>query len=453
MYGPDSEAVEPQIVIIGGGFGGLAAARRLRNAPVQVTIIDRHNHHVFQPLLYQVATGELSPADIASPLRRLLKHQVNTRVLLGEVVKIDAQQQTVQLYDQRTIRYDKLIVAAGARSNYFGNSQWEEHAPGLKTIEDAVEVRRRILHAFEMAELSSDPEEIREWLTFAIIGGGPTGVEMAGALAEIAHQTFKRGFHNIDPADARIVLIQSSERILPPYRPQLSARARTMLERMGVEVITHSRVVDVSPDGLTIANGDERSSLRTRSPLWAVGVRASPLGKVLARATGVELDRGGRVKVTSYAGVPGYPDVFVIGDLAHFQDKNGKPLPGVAQVAIQQGKYVARLIEARLSGKTVPAFRYFDRGSMATIGRGAAVAQIGPLHLSGWLAWQIWLFVHLMYQLDFENRILALVQWLWNFFTGDRSALLMIDTEQPSQGAVEAKYATESGTWPVVGGD
>lgn len=450
MNGQANNQQQPQIVIIGGGFGGLTTARQLRNAPVQVTLIDRRNHHLFQPLLYQVATGELSPADIATPLRRLLKQQANARVVLGEVTDINAAEKQVHLSDGRLVRYDKLIVAAGAGSDYFGNNHWKTQAPGLKTLEDAVEIRRRILSAFEAAERLSDPDEIRACLTFVIIGGGPTGVEMAGALAEIAHQTFKRGFHHIDPSQARIILVQSSDRVLPPYHPDLSARAAAMLERMGVEVYTHARVVDVSSEGVTVANGDERTFLPTRTPLWAVGVKASRLGRVLARATGVPLDRAGRVIVDPDCRVPGQPDIFVIGDLAHFQDQHDQPLPGVAQVAIQQGKYVARLLERDRRGKKTRPFRYFDRGSMATIGRGAAVAQIGPVRLSGWLAWQIWLFVHLMYQLDFENRVLVFIQWLWNFFTGDRSALLMIDPEQPARGAVEARYATDTGLWPAV---
>ena len=440
--------MKQRVVIIGGGFGGLSAAKHLRKAPVEITLIDRRNHHLFQPLLYQVATGELSPADIATPLRRLLKRQKNARVLLGEVTRIDTANQRVRLDDGRQIAYDKLIVAAGAVSNYFGNDVWQDSAPGLKTMEDAIEIRRRILSAFEDAERLTDPDAIRAALTFVIIGGGPTGVELAGALAEIAHQTFKRGFHSIDPSAARIVLIHRRDRILPPYHADLSTAATTMLERMGVEVLTNADVIDVAVDGVTTRSDDRTSFIPSRTILWAVGVRGAPLGRVLSRATGAKMDRSGRIVVEPDLSVYGYPDIFVIGDLAHFDAGDDKPLPGLAQVAIQQGKYVARLISRR--GRGISSFHYRDRGNMATIGRGAAVVEIGRLRFSGWLAWQMWLVIHLLYQIDLENRVLVFIQWLWNFFTGDRSALLIIDPEQPSRGAVEAKYATDTGTWPSV---
>lgn len=436
------------IVIIGGGFGGLAAARKLKHAPVDITLIDRRNHHLFQPLLYQVATGELSPADIATPFRRLLKQQRNVKTVVGEVVRIDAIGKQVRLSDGQNINYGRLIVAAGAGHNYFGNEAWQEHAPGLKTIEDAIEIRRRILTAFENAERMTDPDKIRACLTFVVIGGGPTGVELAGALAEIAHQTFKRGFHSIQPSDANIILIQSQARILPMYDDVSSTSARDALERMGVTVMTNARVIDVSNEHVIVDTVDGSLTIPTQTALWAVGVKASPLGRVLARSTGVALDRGARVIVGEDCTIPGFPDIFVIGDLAHFATQEGTPLPGVAQVAIQQGKYVARVITRQLQGKSISPFKYVDRGNLATIGRGAAVAEIGKFRFSGVLAWQIWLVIHLMYQLDFENRILVLIQWMWNFFTGDRSALLMIDYEKPSQGAVEAKYATDTGTWP-----
>lgn len=442
--------MKQRVVIVGGGFGGLSAAKHLSKAAVEITLIDRRNHHLFQPLLYQVATGELSPADIATPLRRLLKQQKNVRVLLGEVTRVDAANRQVRLEDGRQIAYDKLIVAAGTANNYFGNDAWQDFAPGLKTMEDAIEMRRRILTAFEDAERLTDPAAIRAALTFVIIGGGPTGVELAGALAEIAHQTFKRGFHSIDPSAARIILIQRRDRILPPYDANLSTAATKMLERMGVEVLTNANVIDVAETGVTTREGDHTTFIPTRTTLWAVGVRGAPLGRALARATGAQMDRSGRIVVDPDLSIPGNPSIFVIGDLAYFAHQDGKPLPGLAQVAIQQGKYVARLIAHHERGKTPSPFRYRDRGNMATIGRGAAVVEIGRLRLSGWLAWQMWLVVHLLYQLDLENRVLVFIQWLWNFFTGDRSALLIIDPEQPSRGAVEAKYATDTGTWPRV---
>ncbi|MCL4251950.1 MAG: NAD(P)/FAD-dependent oxidoreductase [Anaerolineae bacterium] len=438
-----------QIVIIGGGFGGLYAAKRLKHAPVDVTLIDRRNHHLFQPLLYQTATGALSPADIATPLRRLLKDQRNVRVLLGEVVDFDVANKQVILRDG-AVGYDKLVVAAGSGKNYFGNDQWMANAPGLKTVEDATEIRRRILTAFEAAERTTDPGKVRTWLTFVVIGGGPTGVEMAGALAEIAHETLQNEFRNINPSDARIVLVQSGERILPTYAPELSARATAALERLGVEVLTGLRVTDVGDRGVTVSSRAGETYLPSRTVLWTAGVQASPLGQALAAATSAEVDRGGRVIVEPDLSVPGHPDIFVIGDLAHFAHQTGEPLPGVAQVAIQQGRYVAQLIARRRAGKRVSPFFYRDRGNMATIGRGKAVAEIGRLRLSGWLAWQIWAVVHLMYQMDVENRMLVFIQWIWNYLTRKRSALLITDRDQKAtnpQAQASLNLITNSGVF------
>ena len=418
-----------QVVIIGGGFGGLYTARSLKDAPVEVTLIDRRNHHLFQPLLYQVATGALSPADIATPLRRLLKSQRNARVLLGEVTGFNVANKQVILHDG-AISYDKLIVAAGSGKNYFGNDQWMAQAPGLKTVEDATEIRRRILTAFEAAERSSDPEKLREWLTFVIIGGGPTGVEMAGALAEIARETLRDEFRSINPSDARVILVQSGDRILPTFSPELSAKAAASLEKLGVEVVTGMRVMDVQERGVVVSSGEAEEYIAARTILWTAGVQASPLGKALAEATGAAVDRGGRVIVNDDLSVPNYPDIFVIGDMGHFAHQTGEPLPGVAQVAIQQGKYVADQIKRRLKGKRLSPFHYQDRGSLATIGRGKAVADLGRVRVSGWLAWEIWLYIHLMYQIDAENRVLVFIQWLWNFATRRRSALLITDRDQ-----------------------
>lgn len=441
-----------RIVIIGGGFGGLYAAKRLKNAPVEITLIDRRNHHLFQPLLYQVATGALSPADIATPLRTLLRNQRNTRVLLGEVTGFDLANRRVILTDG-AVSYDKLIVAAGSGKNYFGNDHWMAKAPGLKSIEDATEIRRRILTAFEAAERTTDPDKMRAWLTFVVIGGGPTGVEMAGALAEIAHETLKGEFHRINPSDARIILVQSGERILPTYSPDLSARAAAALERLGVEVLTGLRVTDIEEKGLTVSSsrGDGGAEyISARTILWTAGVQASPLGRSLAKETGAAVDRGGRVIVEADLSVPGHPDIFVIGDLAHCAHQAGEPLPGVAQVAIQQGRYVGDLIKRRLAGKRVSPFRYRDPGSLATIGRGMAVAELGRVRLAGWLAWEIWLFIHLMYQMDIENRVLVFIQWFWNYVTRRRSALLITDRDQqvtaaPAQPGL--KLVTSSGTF------
>ncbi|MAS36525.1 MAG: FAD-dependent oxidoreductase [Anaerolineaceae bacterium] len=440
-----------QVVIIGGGFGGLYAAHSLKDAPVEVTLIDRRNHHLFQPLLYQVATGALSPADIATPLRHLLKKQKNARVLLGDVVGFDVANKQVLLRDG-AVRYDKLIVAAGSGKHYFGNDQWEKAAPGLKTIEDATEIRRRILSAFEAAELAHTPEEVRAWLTFVVIGGGPTGVEMAGALAEVAFETLCNEFRNINPGDARIILVQSGDRVLPMYHEALSARAMAALERLGVEVKTSARVTDVSRRGVTVSTSEAETFIPAQTVMWTAGVKASPLGQALAQATGAQTDRGGRVMVEPDLSVPGHPDIFVIGDLAHFAHQNGQPLPGVAQVAIQQGHYAGKLIRQQLRGKSMRSFRYFDRGNMATIGRGAAIAEIGKLRLSGWLAWPLWLAIHLIYQMDRENRVLVFVQWLWNYTTRGRSALLITEREQRFTGTYPAiKLITDTGTFPRVG--
>lgn len=438
-----------RVVIIGGGFGGLYAAKRLKNSPVEVILIDRRNHHLFQPLLYQVATGALSAADIATPLRGLFRNQPNARVLLGEVIDFDITTKQVILRDGM-VRYDKLIVAAGSGKHYFGNDQWAAQAPGLKTVEDATEIRRRILTAFEAAERTTDPEKVRAWLTFVVIGGGPTGVEMAGALAEIAHETLKHEFHSINPSDARIILVQSGERILPTYPPDLSARATAALERLGVEVRTGLRVTDVQARGVTVSSHDGKEFISSRTILWTAGVQASPLGKALAEATGAAVDRGGRVIVEPDLSVPGYPDIFVVGDLAHAAHQTGEPLPGVAQVAIQQGRYVGDLIERRLTSKSVLPFHYRDRGNLATIGRGMAVADLGRVRLAGWLAWQIWLFIHLMYQMDVENRVLVFIQWFWNYLTRGRSALLITDRDQPlTASPIQAglKLVTNTGTF------
>ena len=432
------------VVIIGGGFGGLYAARRLKDAPVEVTLIDRRNHHLFQPLLYQVATGELSPADIASPLRQLLKDQANTRVLLAEVTGFDVANRQVILRNG-TVSYDTLIVAAGTGNHYFGNDHWGQWAPSLKTVEDATEIRRRIIAAFEAAEVARDPAAVRAWLTFVIVGGGPTGVEMAGALAEIARESLRRAFRNINPSDARIVLVQSGDRLLPTYPPELSAKAQATLEWRGVEIVTGARVTDLGPQGVTVSHAGGDDAIPARTVLWTAGVKASPLGAALAEATGAPLDRGGRVQVEPDLSVPGHPEIFVIGDLAHFAHQGDGPLPGVAQVAIQQGQYVGELIRRRQRGKSMPAFHYRDKGNIAVIARGAAVAEVGRFRFGGWLAWQLWAYIHLVHQMEIENRLLVLVQWLWNFFTRSRSALLI--TNRQESGLTSATLDSAPGRW------
>lgn len=413
-----------RVVIIGGGFGGLSAAIELKRAPVDVTLIDRCNYHLFQPLLYQVATGSLSPANIASPLRDILKKQKNARVLLGEAIHLDAANRRVILSDG-TVDYDTLIVATGASHQYFGHDEWEEFAPGLKTIEDATDMRRRILLAFEAAERENNPEKLRSWMTFVIVGAGPTGVELAGALGEIANDTLRRDFRNIDPTKARIILVEGTDRALPTYPAKLSAAACRMLERMRVSVRTGAFVTGVRKDSVTVREGDRSEEISTRTILWAAGVLASPLGRILAAEAGAPLDKAGRVIVEPDLTVPGRPEIFVIGDLANFSHQNGKPLPGVAQTAIQGGRYAGRVIEARLRGKALPAFHYVDKGNLATIGRGAAVADLNGLQLSGFPAWLLWIFIHLAYIIEFRNRLLVMVQWAWVYFTHDRSARLI----------------------------
>jgi len=413
-----------RVVIVGGGFGGLYTALHLGRAPLDVTLIDRRNFHLFQPLLYQVATGGLSPANIASPLRALLRRQKNTRVLLGEAVDIDVANRRLILSDG-AVPYDTLILAAGAKDQYCGHDDWERLAPGLKTIEDATEMRRRILLAFEAAERATDPARVREWLTFIIVGAGPTGVELAGAVAEIAHHTLRNNFRSIDPRAAQIIVLEGADRVLTAYPPVLSARAEKSLRRLGVTVRLKTLVTDIKHDLVTVKTAAGTETLAARRVLWGAGVQASPLGRALAKAAGAEVDRMGRVVVAGDCSVPGHPEIFVIGDLACFKDAAGKPLPGVAPVAMQQGRYVARLLEARRRGQAVPPFAYRDRGSLATIGRNAAVADLGWVRFGGYLAWLAWLFIHLLFLVEFENRLLVLLQWGWNYFTRNRAARLI----------------------------
>jgi NADH dehydrogenase len=413
-----------KVVIIGGGFGGLTLARSLKNAPVDVTLLDRVNYHLFQPLLYQVATGSLSPANIAAPLRQVLRKQQNTTVLLAEATDIDVQNRYVILKDGK-IPYDSLVVASGSSHQYFGHDEWEKSAPGLKTVEDATDMRSRILLAFEAAERESDPEKRRAWLTFVIVGGGPTGVELAGALGEIANDTLRHDFRDIDPSTSQIILVEGTERILPTYPPSLSEAARKMVERLGVTVRTGAFVTDVQPESVSIRAGDRTEKIETRTILWAAGVLASPLGRALAKEAGAPIDRAGRIIVQPDTTVPGHPEIFVIGDLANFSHQGGKPLPGVAQPAIQQGRYVAKVIRNRLKNQSTEPFHYTDMGNLAVIGRGAAVADLVRFRLAGWPAWLIWIFVHLMNNVQFQNRLLVFWQWAWLYLSYDRSARLI----------------------------
>jgi len=433
-------------VVVGGGFGGLSLVRALRGAAVDITLVDRRNFHLFQPLLYQVATGALSPANIATPLRALFKRRPNVRVLLAEATGVDAAGRRLLLADG-DVPYDVLVVATGARHSYFGRPEWEDLAPGLKTLEDATEIRARVLGAFEAAEREEDEARRREALTFVVAGAGPTGAELAGALAEIARHTLRGEFRRIDPGLARILLVEGAGRVLGSYRPGLSARAAADLGRLGVEVRTETFVADVRHDGVTLRSRGAEEVVRARTVLWAAGVEGSPLGRALAEAAGGSTDRAGRVVVGPDLTLPGHPELFVIGDLALAAGPSGKPLPGVAPVAMQQGRFVARAIRDRLAGRDPGPFRYADRGSMATIGRASAIAEVAGLGFGGYLAWLAWLFVHLLYIVQFGNRVLVLVQWAWSYLTWQRSARLITapaarPPDPPAQGTSPAGSRT-----------
>jgi NADH dehydrogenase len=406
----------PRIVIVGAGFGGLSAAKALAGEPFDVTVIDRHNYHLFQPLLYQVATASLSPAEIASPIRGILQRAQNVNVMLGKVSGIDLERREV-LAEGRRVPYDTLVLATGAQHAYFGHGDWAAFAPGLKTIDDATYIRRRILLAFEKAETETDPAERARLLNFVIVGGGPTGVEMAGAIAELANRALAEDFRSIDPRAARIILVEAAPRLLTPFDPPLSEAARTSLEQLGVEVRLGTPVTAL--DGAGVSVGTER--IEARTVIWGAGVIASPAGEWL----GAETDRAGRVKVTPDLSVPGHPDIFVIGDTAAINDAKGNPLPGVAPVAKQQGNYVAALLIARQKGKTVAPFRYRDLGSLATIGRKRAIIQMGRLKMKGFFAWLLWCVAHIYYLIGFRNRFVVALSWLWNYITFQRATRLI----------------------------
>lgn len=413
-----------RVVIIGGGFGGLYAAIALRKANVGITLIDRRNFHLFQPLLYQVATGGLSPANIATPLRSILSRQKNCEVVLGEVSTIDVAAKMV-IVGHNAFEYDSLVVAAGASHAYFGHDEWEPLAPGLKTIEDATNIRCRILAAFEAAEIEADPIKRAAWMTFLVVGGGPTGVELTGALSELAHHTLKHDYRNINPSDAKIILVNASDRVLMPYPEDLSAAAMESLESRNVEVMLDTKLTGVYPDFVVVETPQGVRQIPTKTTLWAAGVKASALGQQLAAASGEPADRTGRVIVQPDLSLALQPEIFVIGDMASSSHQTGKPLPGVASVAMQQGNYVADVIRRRLAGKPATAFHYRDYGSMATIGRGSAVAMFGKRRFSGIFAWLIWLFVHVLKLAKFENRVLVLLQWAWHYTTWNQAARLI----------------------------
>jgi NADH dehydrogenase len=415
-----------RVVILGGGFGGLNAAQKLKRAPVDATLIDRRNFHLFQPLMYQVATGSLSPGEIAAPLRGVLSKQKNTQVLLGEAADIDPDAKRVILRDGAAFPYDSLIVATGSQTSYYGKDEWREWAPSLKSIEEATAIRHKILYAFECAERSATEEEARAWLTFVIVGAGATGMELAGALAEIANETLKNDFRHINPREARIILMEGTPRVLNTFPEDLSAKAEKLVSRLGVEVKKSVLVTCIDAEGVTYKSGDQSKSLPAKTVLWAGGVTTNAFGRKLGERTKAETDRSGRIKVNPDLTVPGYPDIFIVGDLALSVGEDGKPLPGVAQVAIQGGAYAAKTIRARLKGKqdTKP-FHYFNKGDMAVIGRAAAVANIFGVHLAGFFAWLTWLFVHLIYIVEFQSRVLVFVQWGFEYLTFSRGARLI----------------------------
>jgi NADH dehydrogenase len=407
----------PQVVVVGGGFGGLEAAKALGGAPARVTLVDRRNHHLFQPLLYQVATAVLSPADIAQPIRAVLRDCANVEVVLGDVTSVDAEGKHVVLEDGSRLPYDYLILAAGASHAYFGHDEWEPHAPGLKSLEEATDIRRRLLVSFEEAERETDPERRKALMTFVVVGGGPTGVEMAGAIAEIARYSLAKDFRHIDTRDARVILLEAVDRLLLAFPTQLSRYALWDLQRLGVDVRFNTPVTDIK-DGVVTAGGTE---IKAATVIWAAGVKSSPLGATL----GAETDRAGRVIVQPDLTIPGHPEVFVIGDMSSLMGPNGRPYPGVAQVAKQEGAHVAKNIRRAMAGKEMEPFQYIDLGNMATIGRNAAVADIRGINLTGFIAWLVWAVVHVFNLIGFRNRLVVGVQWLWGYMTFQRGARLI----------------------------
>jgi NADH:quinone reductase (non-electrogenic) len=415
-----------RILILGGGFGGLVAAQTLKRADAEVTLVDKRNFHLFQPLLYQVATGSLSPGEIAAPLRSVLRRQKNTEVLLGEASDLDPMERRVVLRDGAVFPYDSLIVATGSETSYYGKDQWRDNAPSLKTIEEATAIRHKLLFAFEQAERSATEAEARAWLTFVIVGAGATGLELAGALAEIARETLRHDFRRIRPEEARIILLEGGPRVLPTYPEDLSAKAEKLVTNLGVEVRKKAFVTDVDENGVSYKHDDGNQRLDAKSILWTGGVTATSFGHRLAMRTSAETDKFGKIKVLPDLTIPNYPDIFVVGDLAHVVGKDGKLVPGVAQPAIQEGRYAARVILSRLKGQPKPApFHYFNKGDMAVIGRAAAVADIFGIHVSGLLAWLSWLFIHLMYIVQFQSRVQVFIQWGFEYLTFSRGARII----------------------------
>ena len=420
-----------RVLILGGGFGGLVAAQTLKRAGVEITLLDRRNFHLFQPLLYQVATGSLSPAEIAAPLRAVLRRQKNVEVLLGEAVDIDPSGKKVILADGGIFPYDTLIIATGSQTSYYGKDEWRENAPSLKTIEEATAMRHKLLYAFERAERAESEEDARAWLNFVIVGAGATGLELAGALAEIAHETLKHDFRRIRPQEARIILMEGGPRVLSAYPEDLSAKAEKLVRNLKVEVMLGAFATNIDAKGVSYKHGEVIGHIPARTVLWAGGVTATPFARKVAERLNAETDRVGRFKVNPDLTLPNHPEIFVVGDLALSFDANGNQLPGVAQVAIQGGRHVGNAIKARLAGQPVPPFKYFDKGDMAVIGRAAAVANVFGFHVSGFLAWFIWVFIHLIYIVEFQSRILVMIDWGFLYLSFSRRARLITGDLSP----------------------
>ena len=448
-----SRQARHRVVVVGGGFGGLQVVRGLRRAPVAVTLIDRQNFSLFQPLVYQVATGALSAAEIAVPLRGIVKRQANTRVLLADVTAFDLERRQIVLDRLPTgqgptpLPYDTLVVAGGSRYSYFGRDDWRPHAPELKSLAGALDIRSRILTAFEAAEAEDDPERRRGWLTFVVVGGGPTGIEMAGQIAELARDTLRRDFRSVDTRSARILLVEAAARVLPGFPESLSEKAARALEQLGATPLVGHTVVDVTADSVGIqADSGEVERVEARTAIWAAGVTASGLAATLGQEAGVEVDRAGRVTVGPDLTIPGHPEVLALGDMVRVQGGDGKimPLPGLAPVAIQQGRYVARLIENRFRGRASPPFRYRDKGNLATIGRSKAVADIKGVRVSGFVAWVLWLVVHLFYLIGFQNRLLVFLRWTISFVTHGRGARLIGERLQPDEATEQTSVRSEA---------
>jgi NADH:quinone reductase (non-electrogenic) len=428
-----------RILILGGGFAGLVSAQSLRHAGAGITLIDKRNFHLFQPLLYQVATGSLSPGEIAAPLRAVLSRQKNTEVLLGEACDIDPEAKTITLRDGGVFPYDTLLIATGSQTSYYGHDEWRDWAPSLKTVEEATAIRQKILNAFELAERAETEAEARAFLTFVIVGAGATGMELAGALAEIARETLRHDFRRIRPEEAVIILMEGGPRVLPSYPEDLSAKAEALVTRLGVEVRKSTFVSNIDANGVDFKHGDTTGRFAAKTVLWSGGVDATGFGKRVAERTQAQTDRAGKIKVNPDLTIPNFPDIFIAGDLAALNDEHGKPLPGVAQVAIQQGHYAAKTILARLRGTAAPKpFRYFNKGDMAVIGRAAAVANIFGVHIAGLMAWLVWLFIHLMYIVQFQSRVLVFIEWGFQYLTFSRGARLITGAPEEPQSAKPA---------------